>query len=405
MIVKTVVVAATLCLPTFAAAADEGWDVGLDLTAEGSASLSGGAQTGRALHGLALVHGDWKQVEKQADDLKYTGYVSVLALAGKGPTERFLGDFLAASNMEGFPSVRLYSWWLEASRHDWTLRGGALLADEEFAGTDAGGNFFNSAFGWPAFISANTVNTGPAFYVAAPGLRLERTWGETAAWRFGIYDGDAFDSPSGDPAVTRSGLHYKLGGAQGWFLITEATWAPSGGVTRFKAGAWLHTAAFADVRDDASGQPFAVSGNDPRQYGSNHGTYAAVERTLAGESGKPGDIEAFVRGGFSPADRNAISWAVDAGLAWTGPIPGRPKDVAALGIAHAAFSSRYADNARATDPASPPPDFETAIEANYTFTFSEHINLQPDIQYIRHPGGSSARNDAVVFLLRLNSTY
>jgi porin len=300
--------------------------------------------------------------------------------------------------------VRLYSWWLETNRQGWSLRAGLLLADEEFAGTDAGGNFFNSAFGWPAFISANTVNTGPAFYVAAPGIRLERKWGETSAWRVGLYDGDAFDSSTGDPALTRHGLHYRVGGDQGWFLITEATFAP-GGATRFKAGAWLHTATFADMRDDASGQPFAVSGDAPREYTSNRGYYAAIEHTLAGKPGEAGNVELFVRGGFSPADRNTLGWALDTGLAWTGLIPGRPADVAALGVAHARFSPRYSDSARLADPASPAPDFEQSIEVSYTLTLNEHLSLQPDLQYIRHPGGSTAQRNALVCLLRLNASY
>lgn len=394
-----------LALPLFALGAEEPWKVGLDVTVEAAASISGGAQHGQALHGLALVHADWTQPEKSATGLNYTGYVSALGLTGKGPTEKFLGDFLVASNIEGYPSARLYSWWLEASKSDWSLRGGALLADAEFAGTDAGGNFFNSAFGWPAFISANTINTGPAFYVAALGIRLDHKWGETAAWRIGVYDGDSFDSPTGDPAVTRHGLHYGLGGEQGWFFMTEATFAPAGAATRFKVGAWYHTATFTDVRDDAAGQPFVVSGNDPQEYSSNHGAYAAIEHTLAGESGKAGNVEFFIRGGFSPSDRNAIAWAIDTGLAWNGPIPGRPDDVVALGLAHARFSSGFSANARLADPASPAPDFEQAIEVSYTVKISDHITLLPDLQYIRHPGGSTAQNDALAFLLRINSSY
>ena len=196
-----------------------------------------------------------------------------------------------------------------------------------------------------------------------------------------------------------------MGGDQGWFFITEATFSPGTKTTRFKLGAWVHTATFTDVRDDAAGQPFALSGNDPRAYSSNHGTYGAIEHTLAGETGKAGNVEFFVRAGFSPADRNAISWALDAGLGWTGPIPGRPGDVVALGIAHARFSPRFSDSARLSDPASPAPDFEQAIEASYTIKLSERFNLQPDFQFICHPGGSTAQRDACVFLLRLNASY
>jgi porin len=394
-----------LSLPIALSAAESGWTTGVDLSVEASAGLTGGAQRGEALHALGLAHAGWAQPDAKEGATHFTGYLSALALAGAGPTERYLGDFLAASNSEGHQSARLYAWWLQAERAGWSLRGGVLLADEEFTGTAMGACFFNSAFGWPAFISANTVNTGPAFYVAAPGLRLQRTWNETTAWRIGIYDGDTFDSPAGDPGPTGHGLHYQVGGAQGWFLITEADFAPSGGATRLTVGAWLHTADFADVRDDAFGQPFAVSGRAPRQHASNHGLYSAIEHTVAGEPGKAGSIEVFLRGGFSPADRNALGWALDGGIGWTGPIPGRPADVAALGIAHARFSPRYSAGARLAAPASPAPDFEQAIEASYTVKLGDHFNVQPDLQFIRHPGGSTAQGDAVAFFLRFNSSY
>ena len=316
----------SLAVGLIAAEPQPPFDFGLDLTVEGSAGVTGGFERGQALHGLALLHGSWKPAGKTGEGAGLTGYASLLGLAGQGPTRRYLGDFLAASNIEGYESFRLYSWWLQAAGQDWSLRAGALLADEEFTGTAVGGNFFNSAFGWPAFISANIVNTGPAFFVAAPGLRLEKTWGETAAWRLGIYDGDTFDSPTGDPTVNRYGLHYQVGGAQGWFLISEAAFTPAGGSTRLKVGAWLHTADFADVRDDASGQPFAVSGRDPRNHSSNHGLYAIVEHTLSGESGQAGHLEVYARVGGAPGDRNAISWAVDTGLGWTGPMTWSPLD-------------------------------------------------------------------------------
>lgn len=376
-----------------------GWDLGLDLTLEGSATLTGGSRRGATLQGLAMGQAAWSQGEETRPGPAFSAYGSVLAHAGHGPTERLAGDFLAVSNMEAHSSFRLYSWWLEAGYRGWSLRGGALLADEEFAGTEGGGNFLNSAFGWPAFISANTVNTGPAFYVPALGLRLEHSWGKAGAWRIGIYDGDTFDSPDGDPRVNRHGVQFHSSGDQGWFVITEAAWTPEGWPFRFKAGLWLHTASFSDVRDDVTGQQFALTGAAPREHASDYGAYLAVEGELAG------GLQAFLRGGMAPADRNTLAWTLDAGLSWTGLWPRRPADVAFIGIAHVEFSSHHADSALAADPTAPAPDFEHVLEAGYTFVLSERWSLQPDLQYVRHPGGSPARRDTLVFLLRANVSY
>lgn len=171
MTTRTKCLLALSALPLCALAAEGGWATGFDLTLEASAGISGAARHGESLHNMALGHAEWESAEKDGG-LHGHFYVSALSLLGRGPTERYLGDFLAASNTEGYESLRLYSWWFEAGRAGWSLRAGALLADEEFGGTDGGGNFLNSAFGWPAFISANTLNTGPAFFVAAPGVRF-----------------------------------------------------------------------------------------------------------------------------------------------------------------------------------------------------------------------------------------
>ena len=380
------------------------FETGIDVTLEAAAGVRGGTQRGQSLQALTLAHASWRNQPAEAA-AQLRAYASILNHEGRGPSARYLGDFLAASNAEAYDSTRLYSWWFEVEQAGWSLRAGALLADEEFAGTTGGGYLNNSVFGWPAFISANTVNTGPAFFVAAPGIRLARTVTPALTWRGGIYDGDTFDSAAGDARVNRHGLHYDLGGTQGFFAISEVAYAPADGTTGFAAGAWAHTAKFADMSDDATGRRFAATGADPRQHDGNYGAYVAVQRTLAGKSGEAGYVTAFVRAGLAPKDRNPLDAVVDTGVAATGLIPGRAKDVTAVGFAHASFSSRYAANARASAPRDPAPDFEQVFELNHTVTLGEHFSVQPDVQFIRHPGGSAALHDALLFMLRVKASY
>jgi porin len=381
------------------AESNPGWKAGLEVSLETGKAWRDGAPLGPAWAASALAQLEWEQAKTNADGgVRFRGSLSVLALQGRRLTDRFLGDFLGASNIEGAAGTRWYASWLEGSAGAWSLRAGALLADEEFAGTEAGGAFLNSAFGWPAFISANTVNTGPAFYQAAPGLRVEFRSGESAVWRFGIYDGDSMDSRAGDPAVNRRGWRYRIGGEQGYFLIGEL--ARAVGPVRLKLGSWLHTATFADVRRDAAGLPFADSGAAPRAYGRNYGAYAAAEYTLAGESGKAGAVEAFLRGGVAPRHRNVLAWSADGGVAWTGPIAGRGADVLALGVTHAAVSGPYAAHALAVAGPGPAMDFEQVVELSYRAVLTDYLSLVPDLQYLRHPGGSGAAREAWVMLLR-----
>jgi porin len=79
--------------------------------------------------------------------------------------------------------------------------------------------------------------------------------------------------------------------------------------------------------------------------------------------------------------------------------------VLTLGVAHARFGRDFVHAARQAAPTEPAPDFEQVIELGYTATLSDHLSLQPDLQYIRHPGGSSAQGDACILLLRLTASY
>lgn len=398
----------TLCLlglPWARAHAEESAPITFsgEASLDGAATLQGGLRRTQSLHGLALVAADWARGDASSG-IVWKARVSTLGLFGEGPTSRHIGDLLAASNSEGYESARLYTTWIEAESGAWNLRTGLLLADEEFTGTASGGALLNSSFGWPAFISANTVNTGPAFFVAAPGARLRVTFAENSTFQVGVYDGDTFDSPTGDPTVNKHGLHNRLSGDQGAFVIGELSHQFTER-TGAKIGAWLHTADFADVYRDAAGRSFTLAGTDPRTYGQNYGGYFALEHAAGAKAGEPGAVALHVRTGVAPADRNALGWVIDAGARWQGPLPGRPQDHLALGFAHAQHSDGYRRAAREADPTSPAPDFEQVIELAYCAQITEQFTLQPDLQYIRHPGGSRANDDALVLLVRARVTF
>lgn len=378
--------------------------VGLDVSVDAAAGVRGGAARGESLHGLALGYVDGA-VRSKSSGLGFAYFGSVLALEGRGPTGRFLGDFLAASNSEGFESVRLYSWWAEVTAETWSLRAGALLADEEFLGTEAGGALINSAFGWPAFVSGNTVNTGPAFFAAAPGARLAWAPPPALSWQTGIYDGDSFDSAEGDASVNRDGLHLKLGGRQGCFLITQLAFAPENQPWRGYAGAWWHTGDFSDVLRDEQGEPFAESGRDPRVHDGTGGLFLAIERTWGGEPGKPGTVDTHVRVGTSPENRSTVAWAADVAFAWRGPLPSRSDDVFAVGLTEARFSDDLVRATRLQAPDDPPLDYERVLEVSYTWKINDRYTLQPDLQWARHPGGSAALRDSLTVLVRFGASF
>jgi porin len=119
---------------------------------------------------------------------------------------------------------------------------------------------------------------------------------------------------------------------------------------------------------------------------------------LPGEDEEKG-VGVFMRASGSPADRNLISFYVDAGVNFNGIIPGRPDDSFGFAAAYARISPAAAlldrELALQGGVASPIRDYEALIELTYQAQIMTGWSIQPNFQYIFHPGGSIADpNDA-----------
>ena len=83
---------------------------------------------------------------------------------------------------------------------------------------------------------------------------------------------------------------------------------------------------------------------------------------------------------------------MDGGLSYQGLIPGRDGDIAGIGVAFAQHSADLTT------------DHEMAIEATYSIRLTPAIYLQPDVQWIHHPGGGGI-SDAWVVGLRIGFEF
>jgi porin len=375
---------------------ERGFHFQLGYIAETMANVSGGLRRGGSYNGLVkaaievdteLATGGWRGGNF---------FASALALHGDSLSAKRVGDATALSNLDAYDSVRLYELWLEQSvwQNRLSLRVGQLLADEEFAFTEYGGLFLNSAFGWPHFISANTVNTGPAFFATALGARLKLEPCEHFYLQAGLYDGDTFDDPlGGDPRKNAHGTRFHLSGDQGSFSLYEAglKWNQGEHVKglpgSFKFGGWHH------------------SGVPATGVQSLHGLYLATEQLVWREADDSAQgLGVFFRAGGSPSNRSAFNLAVDGGLHYQGLLPARDNDVTGLAVAYV----RVSDSVRAAALAggvTPLPDREMVIEFDYQAQIKPWCTVQPCVQWILHPGGSDAIADAVIVGLRTNLTF
>ena len=361
---------------------DRGYDFTFEYTGE-VFGTSGGTDSGSVYQGLGYGALDIDG-EKAFGWSGTTLRLSTLWTHGVSPG-KYTGDELTVSNIDAYDGLRLYELYIEKAIGSFNIRMGNLLTDEEFAGTEFGGAFINAAFGQPAFWSANTLNTGPAFNLPGLGVRLRYDFTEAWYAQAGIYDGDTFDDAGGDASVNQHGLHFELGNGQGWTSLYEV------GYNEFnlenvqlpvwyRLGAWHHTGDFTK--------------HDNTTAEGNWGVYGAVDKLLIREAGEGMQgLGAFFRAGWSVPDRSRFQWVVDTGLSYRGLIPGRDEDEAAIGFVYGRHARAAADSSH-----------ENVVEATYKFQLSPSVYLQPDIQWINRPSGDSSVDDAWAFGLRFGLT-
>jgi len=355
-----------------------------NFTLESMSNLSGGVQTETAMSGVGEIG-----IEYERKNTLFR--ISSLFLNGESPSD-FIGDGFGASNIDGYDSFRLYEIWVEKNMMDKTLniRFGSLLADAEFSVNDVGGLFINSSFGWPAYISANTINTGPAYFVTAPGVRVKYDISEIQFLQFGVYDGDPFDHPEGDGEVTASGMHWEINKDQGIFSVGEFVSQKNDKQNYiFKLGTWKYTCS----------EPSSVYFQDQP---SRYGYYISTEFGLSKDNSRF-PSQGFFRAGWSPNNyQNTYSLAIDGGLLVQNISKSLENDSFGFGIAYASIpDNRFI----LSEDMLYPMDYECAIECTYQFQIMNHITIQPDIQWILHPGGSALNEDAFVGSIRISHSF
>ena len=351
--------------------------------------LSGGLKPGATYSGRL-------DVEADIDATKLFGlpgmtlHANMFQIHGEDLSGTRIGNLLSINDIGALPSTRLYEAWIEQRFGERvSLRLGQQGIDVEFLTSDYAANFINASFGWPGLPSVDLPDGGPAYPLATPAARVKVVASDKLSFIAAIFDGDPAGPCTGEPQTCdRSGTNFRVGDPP--LVIAEAQYryrgqGASGLPGTLKLGAYGHFGRFADERPGFDGVPV--------EHAGNAAFYGIVDQQIYRVPG--GDAERgvglFARVIGAPADRNLVDLYIDAGLSAFGVLPSRPDDLFGIAAAFAKVSSNAAaadaDRNAATALAGPVRDYEAVIELTYQARIVPGLAIQPDFQYVVHPGG------------------
>lgn len=384
-------------------------------------NLSGGIKTGQVYEGafMALLDLDSEKLLGYSGGHLHVGGLSI----HNGPafSREYVGDLNQVSLLDFPDTTRLWELWYEQKflSGKVAFKFGQMAVDQDFIVPEyylslASLNFLNQTFFFPT-VAFNVYDQNiPGFPVGnhalantpygAPGARLRISPTERCYVQAGVYDGNPDRFGNG----TRINLHKEEGALayfEGGYRLNGAK-GDTGLPGNFKIGGWYHTDDYFDYYSTLTS---LVTGQTPEQHSGNWGIYFLADQTLYRENDVDDDparqgLAGFFRAAYAPPERNLAPFGVDAGLVYKGLFPTRDWDTFGVAFSYLELSDEIADaqrfiNSFVPGAAGVPVDYEAVLEVSYRAQLTAWWTLQPDLQYVMHPGGSKQLDNALVFSL------
>lgn len=298
------------------------------------------------------------------------------------------------------PKLTYLSYTQALAENRLTVRLGRLTVNSVFGEEFMGSEYFKAM----ASVAFNLIPIG--LFLNAPGAfgYPETTWGARIKFEpvpqfyamAGVYNGD--------PTVKEGYLHgldFSLRGplfAIGevgfrWNYEDHATGLPR----NIKAGAYFNGGQF-DVLS---------TGGRSRTVHGLYGLYILGDQIVSRWGDSSQNRHLGVYGAFlaAPGHRlNSAPYFFDTGLVAYGPVVHRPKDFAAMGLAYGSYAPGFRQTEQSGIPAAMPittRNFETTVEWTYGCTIRPGLVVQPSLQYLIHPKGTTAIPNALAIGVNL----
>ena len=369
-----------------------GVDLFADYAAEVFGNPAGGRKRGAVFNALLRLAVDVdldKAVSWPDASLRLSGF----SPHGTSGSLNNVGDASVYSSLDAYDSVRLNEFWIEQRLFDGrtALKVGQMPVDAEFGVTDVGALFINSSYGVPS--PPITPMPFAAYPVSALGIRLKMESDRGFYGMAGVYDGNPSAGDFPDPtngttgSAKRRGTDWALRASEGAFYAGEFGFRRSTGPfpATYKVGLLHHTDGFADVRKTATAT-----------HNGSTSAYYVIDQTLwqKAEGSKEG-VAAFVHGTLAEERTSFMSDSLQFGAAYTGLFA--DEDKLGVALARNTFSP---GQVAVVDGREYALGRETVAELTYLIPLHSYLRVQPDLQYIHRPGGTSAYPHAWVVGVR-----
>ncbi|MGB3365228.1 MAG: carbohydrate porin, partial [Thermodesulfobacteriota bacterium] len=301
--------------------------------------------------------------------------------SGRSLSNKDIGNIFTVSQVFSGRTVRLYQLFVESELVENRLRiaVGRMGVADEFSTSEIFYNYVNTAIdGHPISLSINDEG----FFVnprSSWGVRIHTNPIEEIYIKAGIYNSN--------PAVGQSSNNgFDFSFREGAILISEIGYLhnknkTSGGLPgRYTFGAFYDTKKFNELSDDSKDQR------------GNYSLYWILEQMVYREI--PQDDQGLTPWAavtLSPDEHiNTFPFFVSGGLVYRGLLPNRNDDNAAFGFAYGSLSDKLENQ-----------DYELMLEITYIIQATPWLEVQPDIQWVVNPGGSSDIPNAFVLGVQL----
>lgn len=369
-----------------------GYTLGVMYRADILSNVSGGMKRGTMALGNLDAKADF-DFDRLLGWSGVTAGVHAIWSHGSKPNTYLVGSMQGIDNIEvETNTAKIFQAWIEKQWLDdrFSARFGLYDLNSEFYVSHSSGIFLHPSPGIGSEMAQTGVNGPSVFPTASLALRLRYRPTDETYVQLAVLDG-----VPGDPDDAR-GTHIRFDDGDGTLRVLEVGYIPSlaknaealglSATDKYAVGVWSYTSRFEDLVDtDGMG--------DPLMRDNNRGFYVLAERTVyAVDHG--GHVDAFARYGRANDDVNPLSSYTQLGLVFTGLIESRPDDQFAVSWTHAHTGSKY----RAIEPNAE--RHESVFEATWRAPVNDWLAVQPNVQYIIHPGADATLKNATIVGVR-----